>query len=120
MVDSKFNVWLLEVNSNPCWEESSYLLEKLVPRAINDALKLTVDQVFVQRKGMQGCDRQDLNCFSLPGYADDENIWRYLSTLQTKFDLQNKPGKDPKNCNESVNKTQVPLSGAGECESEVK
>lgn len=46
LVDSNINVWLIEVNTNPCLELSAPLLEKLVPRAINDALKLTVDLVF--------------------------------------------------------------------------
>lgn len=46
LVDSEYETWLLEVNTNPCLEESNLWLEKLVPRAINDALKLTIDQVF--------------------------------------------------------------------------
>ena len=51
LVDSNYETWLLEVNTNPCLEESSPVLKKLVPRAINDALKLTIDQVFPIRKG---------------------------------------------------------------------
>ena len=43
LVDEEFKTWLIEVNSNPSWEESSLWLEKIVPRAINDALKLTID-----------------------------------------------------------------------------
>lgn len=38
-------VWLIEVNENPCIECSSDLLGKLIPRMLNDALKLTVDQI---------------------------------------------------------------------------
>jgi len=34
MIDSSFNVWLIEINTNPCLEESSPLLEKLIPRMI--------------------------------------------------------------------------------------
>lgn len=34
MIDSSFNVWLIEVNNNPCLEESSPLLEKIIPRMI--------------------------------------------------------------------------------------
>lgn len=34
MIDAAFNVWLIEINNNPCLEESSPLLEKLIPRMI--------------------------------------------------------------------------------------
>ncbi len=46
MVDGDFNVWLLEANTNPCLEESSKILENLLPRMIDDMFKLTLDQVF--------------------------------------------------------------------------
>ena len=46
MIDSYFNVWLIEVNTNPCLEESSGLLSMLLPRMVEDMLKLTVDIVF--------------------------------------------------------------------------
>lgn len=46
MVDSDFTVWLIEVNTNPCLDESSYLLKKLLPRMIDDAFKLTIDRDF--------------------------------------------------------------------------
>jgi len=34
MIDAEFNTWLIEVNTNPCIEESSPLLEMLIPRMI--------------------------------------------------------------------------------------
>jgi hypothetical protein len=43
LVDSDNETWLIEVNTNPCLEESSPLLGLLIPRMINDALRLTVD-----------------------------------------------------------------------------
>lgn len=46
ILDSNFNVWLIEINTNPCLEESSPLLKMLIPRMINDLLKLTIDVVF--------------------------------------------------------------------------
>ena len=39
-------MFLIEVNTNPCIEESSSILKALIPRMINDALKLTIDVVF--------------------------------------------------------------------------
>lgn len=55
IVDSELKTWLIEVNTNPCIEESSGLLKMLVPRMIgilfnnikkDDAFKLTLDVVF--------------------------------------------------------------------------
>jgi hypothetical protein len=34
VIDNELNVWLIEVNTNPCLEESSPLLETLIPRMI--------------------------------------------------------------------------------------
>lgn len=46
MIDNDFTVWLIEVNTNPCLDESSYLLKRLLPRMIDDAFKLTIDRDF--------------------------------------------------------------------------
>ena len=46
IVDADFNVWLIEVNTNPCLEESSKLLQVLLPRMIDDMFKLTIDKIF--------------------------------------------------------------------------
>jgi hypothetical protein len=46
MLDADFNSWLIEVNTNPCLEESSKLLESLIPRMVDDLFKLTIDKVF--------------------------------------------------------------------------
>lgn len=35
MVDVDLNVWLIEINSNPCLEESSPLLKKIIPRMLS-------------------------------------------------------------------------------------
>ena len=56
LIDADFNTYLIEVNTNPCLDEASPLLAKLVPRMINDALRLTIDQTFGPRKGMQPYD----------------------------------------------------------------
>jgi D-alanine-D-alanine ligase-like ATP-grasp enzyme len=46
MIDTDMNVWLIEVNTNPCLEESSKILEILIPRMLDDLFKLTIDKVF--------------------------------------------------------------------------
>ena len=48
---------------------------------INDALKLTVDQVFGQRKGQQPYDNKKLNQFDVPGYDINDNLWQLLPTV---------------------------------------
>ena len=46
ILDEDFNIWLIEVNTNPCLEESSQMLKEYLPRLIEDMLKVTVDQIF--------------------------------------------------------------------------
>lgn len=48
--DEDFNLYLIEVNTNPCIEESSNLLKTLLPRMLEDMFKLTVDVVFPKIK----------------------------------------------------------------------
>ena len=36
MIDAAFSVWLLEINTNPCIEESSPLLKMLIPRMLGN------------------------------------------------------------------------------------
>ena len=46
MLDSDFNVFLIEINTNPGLEISSPWIQIIVPRMLDDALRLTVDKVF--------------------------------------------------------------------------
>ena len=46
MMDSDFNVFLIEINSNPGLELSSPWIQIVVPRMLDDALRLTLDKVF--------------------------------------------------------------------------
>jgi hypothetical protein len=46
MIDEDFNVWLIEVNTNPSLAESSQYLKELIPRMIDDMMKLTIDKEF--------------------------------------------------------------------------
>ena len=46
MVDSAMQPWLIEVNTNPCLEESNQLLRYFIPRMLDDAFKLTLDVMF--------------------------------------------------------------------------
>lgn len=75
IVDEQFQVWLIEVNTNPCLRQSSPLLQTLLPRMLDDALRLTVDQVFPRRTAL------DASPHHVPGYSSSENMWEYLIQL---------------------------------------
>ena len=47
MCDNDLTVWLIECNTNPCLDESSSLLRRLLPRMLDDAFRLTIDRDFV-------------------------------------------------------------------------
>ena len=49
MIDNDLKPWLIEVNTNPCIEESSNILKVYLPRMIEYMLKLTVDVVFPKK-----------------------------------------------------------------------
>ena len=40
------NTYLIEVNTNPCLEESNELLKKLLPRMLDDMLNIVLDPFF--------------------------------------------------------------------------
>ena len=47
-MDELLNVVLIEVNTNPCLEESNALLRKLIPRMLDDLLNVTMDPLFTK------------------------------------------------------------------------
>ena len=70
ILDADFNTWLIEANTNPCLEESSPLLEALLPRMLDDAFKLTLDVVFPTER-----EKRAPSKFPVQGYLDWENMW---------------------------------------------
>eukprot|EP01016_Furgasonia_blochmanni_P037068 TRINITY_DN4322_c0_g2_i2.p1 TRINITY_DN4322_c0_g2~~TRINITY_DN4322_c0_g2_i2.p1 ORF type:complete len:703 (+),score=53.72 TRINITY_DN4322_c0_g2_i2:194-2302(+) len=105
IIDSNLHVWLIEVNTNPCIEESSPLLKTLIPRMLDDAMRLTIDQIYPTHhlKQYRGADSRAQGnltnsslisgeCFSVPGYSDDENIWELLDNLSKRRITEFKPG----------------------------
>ena len=93
IIDQQLNTWLIEVNTNPCLEESNELLKKLVPRMIgnipywpkdvlfvqDDAFKLTIDKMIVPTpKNFKPEDVkkvESLPVFSVNGYDNNQNMW---------------------------------------------
>ena len=46
MIDEDFKPWLIEVNTNPCLELSSPVLERLIPYMIENVLRIGLDTMF--------------------------------------------------------------------------
>jgi len=76
IIDSDFNTWLIEANTNPCLEESSELLKMLLPRMINDALKLSIDLIFKPgSENLDGSPFPSTQPYPVTGYPDSQNLW---------------------------------------------
>lgn len=79
---TNLSTWLIEVNTNPCLEESSKLLESYIPRMIDDIFKLTLDQSFPKRKiKSDNSSSSKQSPLSVEGYADSESIWEKILDL---------------------------------------
>ena len=74
ILDEKYKPYLLEINMNPGLEISSPLISKLVPRMVDDALKLTIDKKYYK-------DKEVNSNFHVDGYEDNENMWEKFSVI---------------------------------------
>ncbi|CAD8140623.1 unnamed protein product [Paramecium pentaurelia] len=74
MIDENLKLWLIEVNANPCLEESSNLLKMLIPRMLDDAFQLTLDKVFTPEVD----HGQQMPKYKVDEYEDQENMWESL------------------------------------------
>lgn len=52
MIDTEYKVWLIEVNTNPCLELAGPYLEFLIPKMLENAFALTIDQFFYGNSGV--------------------------------------------------------------------
>jgi tubulin monoglycylase TTLL3/8 len=43
MIDVNFNTWLIEINSSPSMDHSTWLTSNLAPRVIDDLVKIVID-----------------------------------------------------------------------------
>ena len=46
MVDTNYNVWLIEINQSPAMDYSTPIAEKLVKSVLPDTIKVVVDYGF--------------------------------------------------------------------------
>ena len=74
ILDQKFKPYLLEINLNPGLEISSPLISKLIPRMVDDALKLTIDAKYYKNK-------EESSKYHVDGYDDNENMWEKFNVI---------------------------------------
>ena len=86
LIDEDFNVFLIEINSNPGLEISSEIIKMLVPRMIDDALRLTADDVFKTDYDKEWINEKGEFCsqFHVNGYKDEDNMWEYVCDSNDK------------------------------------
>ena len=84
IIDNEYNPWLLEINNNPGLSISSPVIEKLVPRMMDDAFRLTIDKIFNTRYSQECFDSNNnyKSLFKLEGYNDNENIFEFLCNVK--------------------------------------
>jgi hypothetical protein len=68
----------LEVNTNPGLEESSPLIKTLLPRMIDDMLRLTIDNAYCTIYSDQN-SMQYTSPFPVDSYSDNENLWDFVT-----------------------------------------
>lgn len=83
MMDEDKNVYLIEINTNPGLEISSKVIEILVPRMIDDALRLTIDDLFKTTYAEDWTDKNGnyKSNYHVDGYNDSENMWEFICSL---------------------------------------
>ncbi len=74
ILDCNLDIYLLEINTNPGLEESSPLISQLVPRMIDDALRLTIDTIF-ETKYSCLINGKYFSPYHVDGYNESENMW---------------------------------------------
>ena len=106
ILDEQMNTILIEVNTNPCLEESNKLLRGMLPRMVDNLFCIVMDPLFgqIQENGSvarvqdkykskfplpasafhEGGDGEGRGN-EHPGYKDDENLWKYIYTLEYWF-----------------------------------
>ena len=88
MMDEDKNVYLIEINTNPGLEISSELIGQLVPRMIDDALLLTIDDLFPTEYCPECLNENNKykSKYHVNGYKDDENMWDFICNVKKNVD----------------------------------
>ena len=83
ILDNDFKLRILEINNNPGLSISSPVIEKLVPRMMDDAFRLTLDKVFNTKYSNECIDinGEYKTKYKLNGFSDNENIFEFLCNI---------------------------------------
>ena len=83
ILDNDFKLWILEINNNPGLSISSPVIEKLVPRMMDDAFRLTLDKVFNTKYSNECIDinGEYKTKYKLNSFSDNENIFEFLCNI---------------------------------------
>ena len=101
MIDYNFEPFLIEINMNPGLEESSPLIKMLIPRMLDDALRLTVDKEFDTIYDLGEGVEKHASDHSIPyqspfhvnGYFNSENLFKFICDLNIDEETNKKSFK---------------------------
>jgi hypothetical protein len=77
ILDENYRPYLLEINSNPGLEISSPLINQLLPRMIDDAFKLTIDEEYSMSSEFSNQESK----FPVDYHMNNENMWEKYNIL---------------------------------------
>ena len=100
MMDSDFNIFLIEINTNPGLEESSPWIKIIVPRMLDDVLRLTIDQLFETK--------YDFDLIKKNKTKEENDLYNnilnsYNKTIKDKDELNKKENSLEGNNNNDIN-----------------
>ena len=84
IIDNEFKPWILEINNNPGLVISSPVIQKIIPRMLDDAFRLTIDKVFDTKYDLN-CKDENWNYkskFKIEGFSDNENVFEFLCNIK--------------------------------------
>lgn len=101
MIDEDNGVWLIEANTNPALSTGNSYLDKLIPRMLDDAWKMTLDRCFPPPKKESNLSKHisqnelekiiqkyQSTLFPLLDHDDDLNLWNLISKEQIEKSLK--------------------------------
>ena len=88
MMDEDKNIFLIEINTNPGLEISSEIISILVPRMIEDSLRITVDELFDTEYSEEWTEKDGsyISKYHVDGYDDKENMWEFVCNINKSND----------------------------------
>ena len=84
IIDNEFKPWILEINNNPGLVISSPVIQKIIPRMLDDAFRLTIDTIFDTKYSKECIDENGKykSKYKLDGYNDNENVFEFLCNIR--------------------------------------